>query len=90
MAEKKGTAYPLKKGQWAEISVLQNKQVKLGGKERHPFSVEVSGKRVSLLVEKLKGLGIDITDEKKWIATLYVIDGDSRREILSFVNGHWN
>lgn len=90
MAEKKGTAYPLKKGQWAEISVLQNKQVKLGGKERHPFSVEVSGKRVCLLVKKLKDLGIDITDEKKWIATLYVCDGDARREILSFVNGHWN
>lgn len=90
MAEKKGTAYPLKKGQWAEISVLRNKKVKMGGKERHPFSVEVSGKRVCLLVKELKDLGIDITDEKKWIATLYVNDGDAKREILSFVNGHWN
>lgn len=90
MAEKKGTAYPLKKGQWAEISVLRNKMVKLGGEVRSPFSVEVSGKRVSLLVKKLNDLGIDITDEKKWIATLYVCEGNSRREILSFVNGHWN
>lgn len=90
MAEKKGTAYPLKKGQWAEISVIQNKQIKLGGKERFSFSVQVSGKRVGLLVKKLKDLGIDITDEKKWIATLYVNSGDARREILSFVNGHWD
>ena len=89
MAEKKGTAYPLKKWQWAEISVLQNKRVKLGGVKRTPVSVQVSGKRVGLLVKTLNDLGIDITDEKKWIATLYVIDGD-RREILSFVNGHWN
>jgi phosphopantetheinyl transferase len=90
MVEKKGTAYPLKKGQWAEISVLQQKRVKLGGEERTPFSVQVSGKRVVLLVQKLKYLGIDITDEKKWIATLYVNDEEARREILSFVNGHWN
>lgn len=90
MAEKKVTAYPLKKGQWAEISVLQHKKVKLGGEERTPFSVEVSGKRVGSLVQKLKCLGIDITDEKKWVATLYVNDGDSKREILSFVHGHWN
>lgn len=89
MAEKKGTAYPLKKWQWAEISVLQNKRVKLGGVKRNPFSVQVYGKRVGLLVKTLNDLGIDITDEKKWIATLYVNDGD-RREILSFVNGHWN
>ena len=90
MAETKGTAYPLKKGQWAEISVLENKQVKLGGEKRHPFSAEVSGNRVGSLVKRLKDLGIDITDEQKWIATLYVCDGDSRKEILSFVNGHWN
>lgn len=90
MAETKGTAYPLKKGQWAEISVLENKQVKLGGEKRHPFTAQVSGKNVGLLVKRLKDLGIDITDEKKWIATLYVCDGDARKEILSFVNGHWN
>ncbi|WP_405325563.1 hypothetical protein [Fibrobacter sp.] len=90
MAETKGTAYPLKKGQWAEISVLENKKVKLGSEKRHPFSAQVSGKRVCLLVKKLKDLGIDITDEKKWIATLYVNDGDNRPDILSFVNGHWN
>lgn len=89
MVEKKVTAYPLKKGQWAEISVLRNKRVELGGEERTPICVEVSGKKVGLLVKKLKCLGIDITDEKKWIATLYVNDGDDRSEILSFVHGHW-
>jgi hypothetical protein len=90
MAETKGTAYPLKKGQWAEISVLENKQVNLGGYKRHPFSAEVSGRSVGSLVKRLKDLGIDITEEQKWVATLYVCEGDARKEILSFVNGHWN
>lgn len=90
MAETKGTAYPLKKGQWAEISVLENKQVKLGGEKRHPFTAQVSGKNVGSLVKRLKDLGIDITEEQKWIATLYVNDGNKRLEVLTFVNGSWN
>ena len=93
MAETKNDVFfPLEKDEFCELSVLeQGEKVNLGGKERYPMSVEVRGRDVVHLVEKLKKFNIDITDTERWCTTLIVKSEPYKaKHILSFVNGHWD
>ena len=90
MGKKNGKNYSIPRGMWAKISVLDvSKPVKLGDKTRVSLSVTVVGKRVGPMLARLEGMGIDIADEKRWTATMYVNGADGSCKILSYVNGHW-
>jgi hypothetical protein len=54
------------------------------------FSAEAVGVNLFRLIFELNARGIDITDEREWINTLYVKDKeDNLKETYTFADGVW-
>lgn len=73
------------------LSVLaRNSERTINGLTYTGFSVEAVGDNLFRLIVELKSRGIDITDEREWVTTLYVNDKDENlKEIYQFIDGVW-
>lgn len=73
------------------LSVLaRNSERTINGLTYTGFSVEAVGDDLFRLIVELNARGIDITDEREWVTTLYVNDKDENlKEIYQFIDGVW-
>lgn len=73
------------------LSVLaRNSERTINGLTYTGFSAEAVGDNLFRLIVELKSRGIDITDAREWVTTLYVNDKDDNlKETYTFVDGVW-
>ena len=78
-------------GDVLSLSVIaRNSERIINGLTYTGFSAEAVGDNLFRLIFELNARGIDITDEREWINTLYVFDKDGNvKEIYKFADGVW-
>lgn len=72
------------------LSVIARNSERTLGQPYTGFSAEAVGVNLFRLIVDLNARGIDITDEREWINTLYVKDKeDNLKETYTFADGVW-
>ena len=72
------------------LSVIARNSERTLGQPSTGFSAEAVGVNLFRLIVDLNARGIDITDEREWINTLYVKDKeDNLKETYTFADGVW-
>ena len=70
--------------------IARNSERTINGQTYTGFSAEAVGDNLYRLIVELNDRGIDITDARKWVTTLYVNDKDNNlKETYTFADGVW-